>query len=126
MGDNPAPGYLKKPDHVVAVKPFSGRVAVTLGGETIADSRNALAVEESGYGAVYYLPRADVRMDLATATENSSHCPFKGDASYYTFVAGGKTAENAAWTYAAPFDEAAALAGHLAFYTERVDSVSVD
>lgn len=126
MAGNPAPGYLKKPDHVVAVRPFDGRVAVTFGGETIADTRQALAVEESGYGAVYYLPRQDVRMDLAARTEHATHCPFKGDATYYSFAVDGQASENAAWSYEAPFDEAAALEGYLAFYTNRVDTVSVD
>lgn len=126
MGANPAPGYAKKPDHVVAVAPFDGRVVVSLGGRTIADSRNALAVTESGYGAVYYIPRADVAMDLATPTDQSTYCPFKGEASYFSFEAAGKEAENAAWSYETPFDEAAALKDHLAFYTHRVDSVSVE
>lgn len=126
MGDNSAPGYARKPDHVVAVAPFAGRVTVTLGGETIADSRNALEVKESGYNAVYYVPRGDVRMDLAEATDASTYCPFKGAASYFTFLVGDRRAENAAWTYAAPFDEAAALKDCLAFYTQRVDSVSVE
>ena len=126
MGDNPAPGYAKKPDHVVATQPFQGRVSVNLGGECIADSANALVMRETGHGDVYYVPEADIRVDLATLTDASSYCPFKGKASYFSFAAGGKTSENAAWSYAAPYDEAAALKNHLAFYTQRVDSVSVE
>lgn len=126
MGDNPAPGYAKKPDHVVATAPFQGRVTISLGGEVIADSANALLMRESNHGDVYYLPEADVRMDLATVTDASSYCPFKGTASYFSFAAGDKTAENAAWSYAAPYDEATAVKNHLAFYTNRVDAVSVE
>ncbi len=126
MGENPAPGYAKKPDHVVAVRPFEGRVTVTLGGEVVADSRSALAVEESGYNAVYYLPRSDVRMEFATPTDHTSYCPFKGKAAYYTFAAGDRTSENAAWSYEAPYDEADTLRDCLAFYTHRVDGVSVE
>lgn len=126
MGEGPAPGYQKKPDHVVAIRPFAGRVTVKLGGETIAESRNALLVEETGYGAVHYLPRADVRMDLATAGDAKTYCPFKGAASYYSFGAGGTDAANAAWSYEAPYDEAAALASYLAFYPNRVDQIAVE
>lgn len=123
---NPAPGYARKPEHKAIAAPFDGRVAVRLGGETIADSRNALALTETGYGVVYYLPRADVRMDLAMGTERSTYCPFKGHASYFSFAAGDETAENVAWSYEAPYDEAAALEDHLAFYADRVGSISVE
>lgn len=126
MGDNPAPGNVKKPDHVVTAAPFEGRIMVTLGSECIADSANALLVRETSHGDVYYVPRADVRMDLATLTDASTYCPFKGTASYFSFTAGHKTAENAAWSYATPYDEATALKDHLAFYTSRVDAVSVE
>ena len=126
MSQNPAPGYAKKPDHVVAVTPFDGRVVVALGGETIADSSDALAVAESGYNAVYYLPMRDVRMDLAERIDTSTYCPFKGKATYYTFTVGERRAEGAAWVYEAPYDEAMAIKDHLAFYTQRVDSVSVE
>lgn len=126
MGGNPAPGYAKKPDHVVAVAPFKGRVSVNLGGERIADTRHALLMRETGHGDVYYLPRADVRMDLATLADGSSYCPFKGKAAYFSFEAGGKSAESAAWSYEAPYDEASAIKDHLAFYSGRVDAVSVE
>ena len=121
---NPAPGYAKKPDHRVDVAPYAGRVAVTLGGEVIADSGRALLVEETGYRPVYYVPEADVRMDLAAPGDADSYCPFKGKASYHSFRAGGRDAANAAWSYDAPYDEAAALKGHLAFYESRVDAVT--
>lgn len=125
MAGNPAPGYLRKPDHVVAIAPYPGRIAVSLGGAVIADSARALAFSETGYGVAYYIPMADVRMDLAALTEHSTHCPFKGNASYYAFAVDGRRVENAAWSYAEPYDEAGALKGHLAFYTNRVDAVSV-
>ena len=126
MSEGPAPGYQKKPDHVVAIRPFQGRVTVKLGGETIADSRNALLVEETGYGAVHYLPRGDVRMDLARPGDAKTYCPFKGAASYYSFGAGATEAANAAWSYEAPYDEAEAIASYLAFYPSRVDEIAVE
>lgn len=126
---NPAPGYAKKPEHRVDLLPETRRVRVTFGGTVIADSTNALRCEETGHGPVHYLPEQDVRMDLLRPTEHKTYCPFKGDCSYWTIavpgVAGDKQAENAVWGYRAPYDEAAKLAGHYAFYGSRVDSIEV-
>ncbi len=126
MGENSAPGYVNKPDHAVSAAPFSGRVAVLLGGKVVVDTRSALQVEETGHGMVFYFPKADIRMDLAVAGDATSYCPFKGQASYHTFVAGGRRSENAAWSYDAPYDEALALKDHLAFYPNRVDAIRVE
>lgn len=109
------------PDHPILVRPHGGRVCVSLGGETVADSRDAQVLYECGYPPVYYLPREDVRMDRLTATDHRTHCPHKGDASYWTVQAGGERAENAAWSYEDPFDDVAAIAGYLAFYPDKVD-----
>jgi uncharacterized protein (DUF427 family) len=126
---NPAPGYAQKPEHRVDIVPEARRVRVTYGGAVIADSRNALRIEETGHGPVHYLPEKDVRTELLRPTEHSTHCPFKGDASYWTIeVPGGegRRAENAVWGYRTPFDEAAGLAGHYAFYLNRVDAIEVE
>lgn len=126
---NPAPGYAKKPEHRVDLVPESRRVRVTFAGAVIADSRDALRVEETGHEPVHYLPEKDVRLDLLHATEHKTYCPFKGDCSYWTIevdAAGGRrSAENAVWGYRAPYDEAAGLTGHYAFYKSRVDAVEV-
>ena len=125
---NPAPGYASKPDHRVDLLPESRRVRVTFAGAVIADSHNALRVEETGHGPVHYLPEKDVRTDLLRPTAHHTYCPFKGDCSYWTIsvsAAGGRQSENAVWGYRAPFDEAAGLAGHFAFYASRVDAIEV-
>ena len=97
------------------------RVRVEFGGEVIADSLRTLLVRETKHVPVYYFPKPDVRMDLLSATGHATHCPFKGDASYWTIEAGGKTSENAVWGYEDPFVECAGLKDHVAFYWNRVD-----
>ena len=125
----PAPGYATKPEHRVDLVPETRRVRVTFAGTVIADSRAALRVEETGHEPVHYVPEKDVRLDLMHATEHKSYCPFKGDCSYWTVeIEGGganRQSENAVWGYRAPYDEAAGLAGHYAFYKSRVESVEV-
>jgi uncharacterized protein (DUF427 family) len=119
---NSGPGYAKNPEHEVTVAPFAGRVVVRAGGETIVDTREALALREASYPPVYYVPRKDARMERLKKTEHRSYCPFKGDASYFTIEGG---AENAAWSYETPFDEVAAIREALAFYPKRVDAIEV-
>ena len=87
--DNPAPGFARKPDHVVAFRPAGKRVTVRLGGEVIAESDRAVLCEETGHGAVYYIPMADTRANLFRPTATRSYCPFKGEASYWSVSAGG-------------------------------------
>lgn len=111
--------------HHITITPAAGRVRVMLGGVAVADSTRALTLKEGSMGGVLYVPREDADMRLLERTTNSTHCPFKGDASYYTIKAGGKTAENAVWTYETPKSDVAEIAGHLAFYPNRVDSIEV-
>ncbi len=119
---NPSPGFKKHPDHHVTTKPAGLRVRVTFNGEVIADSRDAIALEESKYPPVYYLPRKDVKMQRLTRTTHSTHCPFKGDASYFSLVDGP---ENAVWSYEKPYDEMAAIKGMVAFYPDKVDAIDL-
>jgi len=126
---NPAPGYATKPEHRVDLLPEARQVRVTFAGTVIADSRAAVRVEETGHEAVHYVPEKDVRLDLMHPTAHKTYCPFKGDCSYWTIevdAAGAKRqSENAVWAYRAPYDEAAGLAGHYAFYKSRVDRIEV-
>jgi uncharacterized protein (DUF427 family) len=127
---NPAPGFISRPDHRVDLVPEARRVKVVFGGMTIADSTAALRVEETGHGPVHYFPGKDVRLDLLRPTEHHTRCPYKGEASYWTIeVPAGdgsvRQVENAVWAYPAPYDEVTGLAGHYAFYSTRVDSITV-
>ena len=125
MSANSAPGFKKHPEHRIETKPAGARVRVTFNGDVIADSRDAIRLEESKYAAVYYVPRKDVKMEQLTRTTHSTHCPFKGVASYYTLSAGGRTAANAVWSYEEPYDEMSVIKERLAFYRDKVDSISV-
>ena len=113
------------PDHPITISPNPNRVKVTFGGKVVANSTKALSLKEASYPAVAYIPRADVDMSLLKRTAHSTHCPYKGNASYYSIEASGKVAENAIWSYEQPFPAMAEIAGRLAFYPDRVDAIEV-
>jgi uncharacterized protein (DUF427 family) len=94
-------------------------------GELVADTRDAVELHEStGPGkktvapVVYYIPRKDVRMDRLVPSSHRTHCPFKGDASYFSVVGGP---ENAVWSYESPYDEMLAIKERLAFYPDKFE-----
>jgi uncharacterized protein (DUF427 family) len=114
---------LPGPDHPIAITKNANRIVVTFGGREVANSTRALTMLESTYPAVHYIPREDVDMVLLERTTHGSHCPYKGDANYFSVRVDGKSAENAVWTYEAPFDAVAPIKDHLAFYPNRVDRI---
>lgn len=120
---NPAPGYRKNPDHTITLEPSPRRVRVQFGGEWIADSTDMRLMYEVNHLPVYYFPVKDVRLDLLHPTDTKTHCPYKGEASYWTIEASGQTAEDAVWAYQTPYDEMADinLQDYCAFYWNRVD-----
>ena len=120
---NPTPGYLKNPDHHIHFEASPRRVRVKFGGEWIADSTDMVLMYEVNHLPIYYFPVKDVRLDILHPTDHTSHCQYKGDASYWTIEAGGQTSENAVWAYQTPFDEMTAinLQDYCAFYWDRVD-----
>jgi len=111
------------PDHPIIIAPNSQRVRVTFAGRVVADSTRALSLKEATYPVVLYVPRADVDMSLLERTAHATHCPYKGDASYYSIKADGKVAENAIWSYEQPKGDVAEIAGYVAFYPNRVDKI---
>jgi uncharacterized protein (DUF427 family) len=119
---NAAPGYKKHPDHRIVAEAARVRVRVNLNGEVIADSRDAIKLEEGAYPAVYYFPRQDVKMERLVRSTHWTYCPFKGGASYYSLLGG---AQDAVWTYEEPYDEMLAIKDRLAFYPDKVDSISI-
>ena len=122
MSANSGPGYKKHPEHRLSAKPAGERVQVVLDGEVIADSADAIRLEEGSYPAAYYFPRKDVKMERLERSAHETYCPFKGTASYYSFKDGAK---DAVWTYEKPYDEMLAIREHLAFYPDKVDSITV-
>jgi uncharacterized protein (DUF427 family) len=111
----PAPG------RAVYLEPTPKRVRVEVGGEVIADSRSAMMLHESGLQPIYYFPPQDVRSEVLEATDRHTHCPKKGDASYFTIRAGGETVANGAWYYPEPLPDAPPeLRDLIAFYFDRM------
>ena len=112
------------PDHPIALTAAPGRMVATFDGHAIATSDDVLMLQEASYPAVAYFPRGDVEMGYMGRTEKTTHCPYKGDASYYTLTMDGHIAENAVWTYETPYPAMDAIKDRLAFYPNVV-SVAV-
>lgn len=98
-----------------------GRVRALFQGHEIADSANAVVLNEGSYAPVVYFPREDVEMLSLRRTDHSTHCPHKGDASYFTIYRDAKVIDNAAWSYEDPIDGASLIRDHIAFYPQHVD-----
>jgi uncharacterized protein (DUF427 family) len=109
--------------HAITIEPNPNRVQVIFNGAVIADTRRALILREGTLPPAQYIPRDDVTMSSLRPTTHSTHCPFKGDASYFTINAGGQTAENAVWSYEAPFQAVADIKNYVAFYPEKMDVI---
>ena len=107
------------PDYAVAISPYEGTVTVKSGGTVIAKTKAALLIQETRHDDVYYLPREDVDLDLLTATDQSTYCPFKGHASYWSYT-DDSNFENFVWSYAEPYEQVKRLAGYMSFYTHKV------
>ncbi|MDT7581508.1 MAG: hypothetical protein QOK35_2772 [Pseudonocardiales bacterium] len=114
------PVRLPGPDHPITVAPHNARVVVTAGGQVVADTRAALALQEASYPAVLYIPRDDADLTLLERTDHSTYCPYKGDAAYYS-IPGADRGANAVWTYEAPYEAVSPIKDHLAFYADRVE-----
>jgi uncharacterized protein (DUF427 family) len=110
------------PGMAVYVEPTPKRIRVILAGETVADSRRTLILSESGLQPVYYFPPEDVRSDLLEPTDKHTHCPKKGDASYYTVRVGDRESKDAAWYYPEPLDGVVPIRDMIAFYWDRIDT----
>jgi len=117
------PVKIPGPDHPITVTPARGRVTVIAAGRTIADTRDALILQEAAYPPVYYIPRKDVDMGRLQRTTHQTYCPYKGECNYYSIPLGGERSVNAVWTYEAPYAAVAEVKDHLAFYPDRVDAI---
>ncbi|KND59588.1 hypothetical protein BVER_01285 [Candidatus Burkholderia verschuerenii] len=113
------------PDHPITVGRSASRIVVKVGGRVIADSREVLALREASYPEVLYVPRKDVDMSQLERTTHATYCPYKGECSYYSILAGGEKSVNAVWTYEHPYNAVADIKSYLAFYPDRVDAVEI-
>jgi uncharacterized protein (DUF427 family) len=113
------------PDHPITISPARARIIVTVAGRQIADTLQALTLQEAAYPPAYYLPRVDVDMSQLQRTSHQTYCPYKGDCAYYSIAAGGQRSVNAVWTYEAPYPAVSEIREYLAFYADRVDAIEV-
>lgn len=119
MSDKPR--LVPDASHPITITPTSGRVVVTRAGRQVADTTRALTLQEADYPPVQYVPLEDVDAGLLERTDHATYCPYKGDAGYWSLVVDGERAENAVWTYEAPYDAVREIAGHVAFYPDQVE-----
>ena len=112
---------LPGPDHPITLAAAPGRMRALYNGHQIAESEDVLILQEADYRPVAYFPRGDVEMAFMAKTAHATHCPYKGEASYYTLDMDGRIAENAAWSYEDPYPAMDLIKGRLAFYTSLVE-----
>jgi uncharacterized protein (DUF427 family) len=108
------------PDHPITIESSSDHVVVKAGDVVVADSSNAVTLHEASYPPVYYVPLADVDSEVLESSDTTSYCPYKGEASYYSVRTGDDVVKDAIWFYDEPYDAVAKIAGHVAFYPDRV------
>lgn len=112
-------------NHALEIRPASTRMRAAVRGHVIADSDNVMILREGAMAPVAYFPREDIEMGYFARTDRSTHCPFKGDAAYYTVTLEGEILENVAWTYEDPLPGAVQVDGRVAFYADRVEVYAV-
>jgi uncharacterized protein (DUF427 family) len=108
------------PDHPITIRPVPDRVVVRFGDAVVADTRHALELREASYPPVLYVPRADARLEHFARSGHHTHCPYKGEASYFGLRAGDARSDNAVWSYEDPFPAMAEIKDRVAFYPDRV------
>jgi uncharacterized protein (DUF427 family) len=111
--------------HTVTIIPSDARIEVRLEGVLLAATDRSLRLDETGLPPRYYVPRADVRMDVLRPTASHTTCPFKGQASYWSADVSGRSHDDVVWSYETPIPSAAEIAGYLSFYPDRTE-VMVD
>ncbi|MDX1781707.1 MAG: DUF427 domain-containing protein [Thalassovita sp.] len=108
----------------ITIRKAEGNWVVRAGGAVLGETSDALELSEGDLAPVIYFPRDDVAMAFLDKSEHSTHCPHKGDATYYSIVTKSTTLENAAWSYEDPMEDVARIKDHLAF--SRSDTLAVE
>lgn len=101
----------------ITIRKAGGTWSVRAGGAVLGESDNALELVEGDYPPVIYFPRDDIAMAFLDSSEKSTHCPYKGDATYFSVVTKSTTLTDVAWSYENPLDAVSRIREHLAFYT---------
>lgn len=113
-------GYQRRHDYRVELLARRNRVTVRAGESVIADSTRTILVDEQDHALVFYIPAADIATDaLVVVPGESTYCPYKGQATYLALAT--DPGRPVAWRYDDPFTQVAAIAGHVAFYHDRVN-----
>ena len=107
----------------ITIEPNPNRVVVRIDGQVVADSTRALVMRAPGTPPLQYIPRDDVDMKQLVRTPLVTHCPYKGDAVYWSITTPERTVEDAVWSYESPREGVTEIAGLLAFYSDRVDAI---
>ena len=111
-------------EHPISIERNPARIVVSVAGRVIADTRNALTLQEADYPPVHYIPREDVDLSQLKRTDHITYCPYKGDCNYYSVPVGEEKSVNAVWTYENPYPAVAQIKEHVAFYPGRVDGIA--
>lgn len=109
------------PERVLYLEDSPRRIRAVVAGTTVADSTRAKLLHETGLLPVYYLPEEDVRSELLVPSDHTTHCPYKGDASYRSIQVGATVRENAVWSYPDPLPGAPPLGGYVALQWDAID-----
>jgi len=121
-----SPGHKEFPDHKVLEKHPKEKFQVKVDRNVIAESSDVIEVDEDENPQRFYFPRSAVKMNLLNRTETTSKCPFKGTAHYYSLKLGGKTLNDAVWTYEEPFEEHVDLKDRMAFYDDKIKDIKIE
>ncbi|GAA6207233.1 DUF427 domain-containing protein [Cognatishimia sp. WU-CL00825] len=108
----------------ITIRKAPGKWSVRAGGAVLGETGNALELTEGDYPPVIYFPRADIATAFLDESDHTSHCPHKGDATYFSIVTKSKTIQNSVWSYENPKDDVARIKNYLAFYVS--DELAVE
>jgi len=117
--DDPIYAHLPDPYHRVDVRSSSRHVVIRAKGETVAETTRPKLLFETGLPTRFYLPFADVRLDVLRRSDTVSECPYKGDGQHWHLTVGGSEIEDAAWSLPHPLPAGLSAAEHLCFYPEK-------
>ena len=104
----------------ITITEAEGKWVVRGGGAVVGETQRALRLEEEGHDPVIYFPREDVGMAFLEPSPTQTHCPYKGDATYFSLQTKSMLVSDVAWSYESPLDGAEAIGGYLAFYPDKV------
>ena len=122
LSEIPASSWDRNPGYIIDLEPLPFRVRAEVGGEVLVDSRNVRVMFELGHAPVYYISREDVRIDRLRRNDHSTHCPYKGDASYWDLADATEPVTNIVWSYEDPYPEMAALKDLIGVYWDKMDA----